>query len=170
MCLIFILDTYRDGTQRPVSTHVSPSLASYFYQHVYCNLYKGSMHFPYACLGQENKLVVYVGRSKKFSHNEDMKGSCMEIALTTIQSMRHAYAIYNALINSGSSIRRARAFGPRGGIPMEAAQTNFYHAPASRAGIARPIGLPTARPLAEARGTDAPRKGLRVHSTATHKG
>ena len=31
----------------------------------------------------------------------------------------------------------ASAFGLRGGIPMEAAQTNVYHAPASRANITR---------------------------------
>ena len=46
-----------------------------FYQHVYYNFYKGIMHFP--CLVQENKLVV--GRKKQVGHNEDMKGSCMEI-------------------------------------------------------------------------------------------
>ena len=37
----------------------------------------------------------------------------------------------------------ASAFGLRGGIPMEAAQTNVYHAPASRAGTMRSIRLPT---------------------------
>ena len=33
------------------------------------------MRFPY--LGQENKLVL--GRENQVGHNEDMKGSCMEI-------------------------------------------------------------------------------------------
>ena len=31
----------------------------------------------------------------------------------------------------------ASAFGLRGGIPMETAQTSLYHAPASRANITR---------------------------------
>ena len=37
------------------------------------------MHFQ--CLGQENELIVYVGREEQIGHNEDMnsKGSCMEI-------------------------------------------------------------------------------------------
>ena len=33
------------------------------------------MHF--LCLGQEDELVV--GREKQIGHNEDMRGSCMEI-------------------------------------------------------------------------------------------
>ena len=47
----------------------------------------------------------------------------------------------------------ASAFGLRGGIPMEAAQTNVYHAPASRAGITRSIGLPITHSLAKKRRT-----------------
>ena len=35
----------------------------------------------------------------------------------------------------------ASAFGLRGGIPMEAAQTNVYHAPASRGDITRSIQI-----------------------------
>ena len=42
---------------------------------MYYTFYKGIMHFPY--LGQENKIVL--GREKQVGHNEDMKGSCMEI-------------------------------------------------------------------------------------------
>ena len=57
----------------------------------------------------------------------------------------------------------ASAFGLRGGIPMEAARTNVYHAPASRSDITRSIRIPTTHPLAKNRG--APFEGLRVHST-----
>ena len=46
----------------------------------------------------------------------------------------------------------ARAFGLRGGIPMEAAQANVYHAPASRADITRSIQIHTIHPLAKKRG------------------
>ena len=50
----------------------------------------------------------------------------------------------------------ASAFGLRGGIPMEAAQTNVYHAPASRAGITRSIRLPITHSLAKKRGAPMP--------------
>ena len=50
----------------------------------------------------------------------------------------------------------ASAFGLRGGIPMEAAQTNVYHAPASRAGITRSIILPITQSLAKKRGASMP--------------
>ena len=68
----------------------------------------------------------------------------------------------------------AREFSLRGGpgIPMEAAQTNIYHAPASRADITRSIRIHniTYNPLTceEARGAEAPFKLVRVHST--HRG
>ena len=48
------------------------------------------------------------------------------------------------------------AFGLRGGIPMEAAQTNVYHAPASRAGITRSIRIPRNHSLAKKRGAPMP--------------
>ena len=44
---------------------------------VHYTFYKGTMHFPCICLGQENELIV--GREKQTGHNEDMRGSCMEI-------------------------------------------------------------------------------------------
>ena len=50
----------------------------------------------------------------------------------------------------------ASAFGLRGGIPMEAAQTNVYHAPASRASIVQSIILPTTHSLAKKRGVPMP--------------
>ena len=54
----------------------------------------------------------------------------------------------------------ASAFGLRGGIPMEAAQTmahtNVYHAPASRGGITWSIRLPTTHSLAKKRGAPMP--------------
>ena len=50
----------------------------------------------------------------------------------------------------------ASAFGLRGGIPMEAAQANVYHAPASRADITRSIQIHTIRPLAKKRGAPMP--------------
>ena len=61
----------------------------------------------------------------------------------------------------------ASAFGLRGGIPMEAAQTSLYRAPASRADINYAIELITYNTLThqEARGIDPSFKGLRVHST-----
>ena len=46
----------------------------------------------------------------------------------------------------------ASAFGLSGGIPMEAAQTSLYHAPASRADITRSIQIPVTRPLNKKRG------------------
>ena len=49
----------------------------------------------------------------------------------------------------------ASAFGLRGGIPMEATQTNVYHAPASRACIMRSIKIPVTHSLAKKRGVDA---------------
>ena len=45
-----------------------------------------------------------------------------------------------------------RAFGLRGEIPMEAAQTKFYHAPAPRADIKRSIRIHTTHQLAKKRG------------------
>ena len=59
--------------------------------------------------------------------------------LTTIQPLWHPSMIHKSLTHAGSSIRRAR-IRLRGGIPMEAAQTNVYHAPASCADI-----MPTSR-------------------------
>ena len=50
----------------------------------------------------------------------------------------------------------ASAFGLRGGIPMEAAQTNVYHAPASRAGITRSIRLPIIHSRVKKRGAPMP--------------
>ena len=54
----------------------------------------------------------------------------------------------------------ASAFGLRGGIFMEAAQTmaqtNVYHAPASRAGITRSIRIPITHSLAKKRGVSMP--------------
>ena len=52
----------------------------------------------------------------------------------------------------------ASAFGLRGGIPMEAAQTNVYHAPASRAGITRSTRIPMSHghSLAKKRGASMP--------------
>ena len=52
----------------------------------------------------------------------------------------------------------ARAFGLPRGIPMEAAQTNVYHAPASisRADITRSIQIYTTHPLAKKRGAPMP--------------
>ena len=50
----------------------------------------------------------------------------------------------------------ATAFGLRGEIPMEAAQTNVYHAPASRAGISRSTRIPMNHPLAKKRGASVP--------------
>ena len=53
----------------------------------------------------------------------------------------------------------ARAFGLRGGIPMEAAHTNVYHEPAPRAGITRPIQMHITHPpptCEGARGAEAP--------------
>ena len=52
----------------------------------------------------------------------------------------------------------ASAFGLRGGIPMEAAQTNVYHAPASRAraGITRSIRMPITHSPAKKRGAPMP--------------
>ena len=52
----------------------------------------------------------------------------------------------------------ASAFGLRirGGIPMKAAQTSVYHAPASRAGITRSIRLPITRSPAKKRGAPIP--------------
>ena len=40
-------------------------------------LLKESCISQFPCLGQENELVI--GHENKFGHNEDMKGSCMEI-------------------------------------------------------------------------------------------
>ena len=54
----------------------------------------------------------------------------------------------------------ASTFGLRGGVPMEAAQTNVDHAPASS-----PFEPPTRQ---EVRGVAASFKGVRVHWT--HKG
>ena len=50
---------------------------------------------------------------------------------------------------------------------MEAAQTNVYYAPASRADMARSIRVHTIRPLAKKRGESIPpsKARLRVHST-----
>ena len=66
----------------------------------------------------------------------------------------------------------ASAFGLRGRIPMEAAQTNVYHAPASRSDIMRSIRLPIIHSLAKKRGASMPPSKVnvfkRVHST--HKG
>ena len=50
----------------------------------------------------------------------------------------------------------ASAFGLRGGIPMEAAQTNVYHAPASRADITRSTRFPMNHPFAKKRGAPMP--------------
>ena len=43
----------------------------------------------------------------------------------------------------------ASAFGLRGGIPMEAAETSLYRAPASRADMTRSIQIPKVRSLAK---------------------
>ena len=63
----------------------------------------------------------------------------------------------------------ASAFGLRGGIPMEAAQTNVYHARACIACRHYAIDSNTYNPLTrqEARGADASFKGLGLHSTHT---
>ena len=50
----------------------------------------------------------------------------------------------------------ASAFGLRGGIPMEAAQTSSYHAPASRADITRSFRIPHNYSLAKKRGASMP--------------
>ena len=50
----------------------------------------------------------------------------------------------------------ASAFGLRGRILMEAAQTNVYHAPASHASIMRSIRLPITHSLAKKRGAPMP--------------
>ena len=50
----------------------------------------------------------------------------------------------------------ASAFGLRGGIPMEAAQTSLYRAPASRADIARSNRLPITHSLTKKRGASMP--------------
>ena len=53
----------------------------------------------------------------------------------------------------------ASAFGLRGGIPMEAAQTSLYRAPASRADITRSKLLPITHSLmiTKKRGASMPR-------------
>ena len=52
----------------------------------------------------------------------------------------------------------ASAFGLRGGIPMEAAQTSLYRAPASRADITRSIQIriPIIHSLTKKRGASMP--------------
>ena len=50
----------------------------------------------------------------------------------------------------------ASAFGLRGGIPMEAAQTSLYRAPASRADITRSIQIPISHSLTKKRGASMP--------------
>ena len=50
----------------------------------------------------------------------------------------------------------ARAFRLRGGIPMEAAQTNVYHTPASSATITRSIGTHIPHSLAKQREASKP--------------
>ena len=54
----------------------------------------------------------------------------------------------------------ASAFGLRGGIPMEATQTNVYHdhAPASRVDITRSTRIPMNHPLAKKRASMPPSK------------
>ena len=61
----------------------------------------------------------------------------------------------------------ASAFGLRGGIPMEAAQTVVYHAPASRAGITRPIRLPINHSLGKGRGAPMPPLKVRECTRST---
>ena len=56
----------------------------------------------------------------------------------------------------------ASAFGLRGGIPMEAAQTNVSHAPASRSDITRSIRLPIIHSLAKKRGASMPPSNSKV--------
>ena len=50
----------------------------------------------------------------------------------------------------------ASAFGLRGGIPMEAAQTSLYRAPASRADITRSNRLHINHSLTKKRGASMP--------------
>ena len=50
----------------------------------------------------------------------------------------------------------ASAFGLRSGIPMEAAQTNVYRAPTSRADITRLIRILLNNLLAKKRGASMP--------------
>ena len=50
----------------------------------------------------------------------------------------------------------ASAFGLRGGIPMEAAQTSLYRAPASRADIMRSIQIHIKHSLTKKRGASMP--------------
>ena len=56
----------------------------------------------------------------------------------------------------------ASAFGLRGGIPMEAAQTSVYDAPASRASITRSIRIHITHPLAKKRGAPRPPSKMKV--------
>ena len=72
-CLIFGLVVSRCWYKSFACSNVCALLSLHPY--VYYNFYKGRMHFP--CIGQENKRAV--GRSKTAGHNEDMKGSCMEM-------------------------------------------------------------------------------------------
>ena len=50
----------------------------------------------------------------------------------------------------------ASEFCLRGGIPMEAAQTTLYRAPASRADITRSIQIPINHSLTKKRGAPMP--------------
>ena len=50
----------------------------------------------------------------------------------------------------------ASVFGLRGGIPMQAAQTNVYHVPASRANITRSARLHMTHSLAKKCGASMP--------------
>ena len=50
----------------------------------------------------------------------------------------------------------ASSFGLHGGIPMEAAQTRLYRAPASRADITQSIQIPINHSLTKKRGVSMP--------------
>ena len=50
----------------------------------------------------------------------------------------------------------ASAFGLRGGIPMEAAQTSLYRAPASHANNTRSIQIPISHSPTKKRGASMP--------------
>ena len=55
----------------------------------------------------------------------------------------------------------ASTFGLRGGIPMEAAQANIYHAPESRVGTTRPTRISMNHQLSKKRGAPMPPSEVR---------
>ena len=58
----------------------------------------------------------------------------------------------------------ASVFALRGGIPMEAAQTSVYLAPASHADITRSVRIHITHSLAKKRGASRPRSKLKFQS------